>query len=234
MRNITGQRFFTGEEGEICLKVYINCDGGYKVNIYGASFIVVIEESDNPCQGYPIREVTYTDIYLDEPLYQLETYDSQTGELVDALYDELDLKNSRTIRRVRKGVADYDYIEYDEETEDPFNMKISSGNLYGVDNNFYGNYVGQFRPSLNIQAPKMKDIHSYVKFDTSGTSCLFSCDGFGDYWSTPPEAFTFAFIYPLKYPNIEKIDPVKIPYRKGINRFEVISEFPVEKVRLKL
>ncbi len=234
MRNITGQRFFTGEEGEICLKVYINCDGGSKANIYGANFIVVIEESDNPCKDFPLREVSYTDIYLKEPLYKLDNYDSQTGELIDAIYDELDLKNSRVIRRVRKGVINYDYINFDEETDDPFSMSISSHDLYGVDNNFYSNYSGQFRPSINIKSPKMNNIHEYVKFDIGGNVLLLSCDGFGDYWSISPEIITFAIVYPLRNPSIEEFTSVKLPYRKGLNCFEVISEFPPEKVCIKL
>ncbi len=234
MLNSMGENFFTGAEGEICLKIYVNCGGGVKNAIIGGNFIVVIEESDNPCDGFPLREVTYTDIYLNEPLYKLENYDRQTGKLIDAIYDELDLKNSKVIRRVRKCVADYDYLMYDEESEGIYNMSIYVTDLYGLDYNNYSQLHCAFRPTINLKAPKNDQIHEYVKFDDYGGVCYFSPQGFAEYPDLLPENFTFAFIYPLKTPKYETIKSVKIPYRKGINCFEVISEYPVEKVRLKL
>ncbi len=232
--NTQGKNFFSGEQGEICLKVYVNSGGGENTTIEGVKFKVVIEESENPCIGFPLREVDNIDIYLDEPLFCMKQYDEETGELVDEIYDELDLKNSRIIRRVRKGIVESDYINQPDTLEKPFDMWIYAQDLYSFEGAEYDCYDAAYRPTMKISTPFVEDLHNHVKFDITGNMCWLSSEYFGDCNDMPPEICFFAFVYPLKYPKIETIDNYKIPYRKGLNCFDIISEYPVEHVILKL
>ncbi len=235
MRNSMGERFFTGDTGEICMRVYINNKIGHGASIKGMNFYVVIEESDNPCDGFPHREVTYTDIYLKEPLYKLENVNKQTGELIDVLYDELDLKNARVIRRVRKCYVEYDYVNYDEEASVGYRIFILCHDLNGPPGaNFYSSRSGLFRPSIKLKSPSNNYMDEYVKFDESGSTLYFDEDFFGEWEMIIPEMIYFSIIYPLRYPYVENFTPVKIPYRKGLNVFELVNKYSADKVYLKL
>ncbi len=234
MLNNQGERFFSGEEGEICIRVYINTAIGHFSPINGMFFYVVIEESDCPCDGFPLREVQYTDIYLTEPLYKLENLDSETGQVVDVLYDELDLKNAKVIRRVRKGIVHYENLCYNEELEIDFQMFIESMNIDGEKPTRYSRKESLFRPTLKMKSPFAIDACDFIYFDETGYVAYLSQFLFGYYFTSAYDNFPVAFFYPLRAPLVEKITPIKIPYRKGINVFDIVNEFPVEKFEFKL
>ncbi len=233
MQNYLGERFFTGSEGEICIRVHVNTKDTTFARFSGVLFTVVIEESDNPVEGYPLRKVEHTDIYLNEPLYKIENYDSQTGEFIDGVYDELDLKNSRVIRRVVKARAEQDNLYYDEERVWENQMWLDSYNIVTDGGVKYNNKDCAFRPNLNIKSPKASDIHNYMYFESSGIECFLDMNYFGHYYNCSA-SFPFVFFYPLREPFVEKITPIKIPYNKGVNCFNVECEYPAEKVLLKV
>ncbi len=230
--NDTGKNFYSGEQGEICIKVYINTSIGF-LNQIGLSLNVVIEEADNPCDGFPLREVMCTDIYLDEPLYKLENIDENTGKVIDALYDELDLKNSRVIRRVRKAIARADDMSYDFDAEPAQQMYIYAPNLYGEKPDRYDTKHSAFRPTIKIKSPLMKDVHESIYFETyNGDLCFFSMQTFSELFSD--YSFQFAFFYPLYRPLVEKITPTTVAYRKGLNCFEIEGDYLTQKFEINL
>ena len=85
-----------------------------------------------------------------------------------------------------------------------------------------------------MKSPIATNVHEYLFYDQGGYTFYLDQTLFGGYEFDLYDRLPVVFFYPLKTPLVESITPTKISYHKGINVFDIISDYPVEKAVIKM